>query len=229
MSISLPGVNFVAQKITPSSDTALYRAAQGDGILAGCGMTAAGSSLQLAAGWLLLGGKEIPVPAQSVPVTEALSGYARLVVTVDLTRTATAEVFDQVKLDVEYASSILGFASLQQEDLLGSGSVYQQALCVLSLGASGVTGIVRQLGRAAARPDAYSLTLPAADWDGTSLQVAFPQELGAVHIDASPAPASWLAWRDCGLRLVSTGPGVLNFAADAAPAEDLTAQILLFG
>lgn len=151
MSIYLSGVNFTQQVITPTSDAVLYARALTDGILEGCAMTYAGTSLTLAAGYILAAGREVVVPSsQAVSMNGAVSGYARLVLTVDLTQTATETTFRQARLDVDYANSIGGFSSLQRQAINNGGSVYQVELCVCALGSSGITSIARRIGKACA-------------------------------------------------------------------------------
>lgn len=144
------GVTFANQKIAPSDDAIVRRAILPDGILTGCALTYSGSTLTMAAGHLMACGRQIRHPAaQNWAVVDATSGYARLVMTIDLTRTATKEVFDQVTHAVEYASSEDGFVELEQSDINVSGTRYQVAICVVSLGTGGITGIVSQLEKSA--------------------------------------------------------------------------------
>lgn len=146
MSTDFTGVTFPKQKITPSDDAIVRRAMLGDCILSGCAMTYSGSTLTMAAGHLLVCGRQIRHPStQNWAVTEANTGYARLVITVDISRTSTADNFDQVLSTIEYAAAEDGFAALEQTDINVSGVRYQVAACVVSLGSGGITGIVSQL------------------------------------------------------------------------------------
>lgn len=145
------GVTFTKQAVSPSDDAIVRRALLSDGILTGCAFTYSGSTLTMAAGHLMICGRQIKHPAsQNWAVVDATSGFARLVLTIDMTRTATKDTFDQVVDSIEYASAVDGFVSLEQSDINGSGTRYQIAACVVSLGAGGITGIVSQLERAEA-------------------------------------------------------------------------------
>lgn len=140
------GVTFAKQRVTPSDDAIIRRAILSDGKLTGCEISYSGSTLTMAPGQLLVCGRQIRHPsAQNWAVVDATSGFARLVLTVDLTRAATKETFEQVETSVEYASAEDGFVELEQSDINSSGIRYQVALCVVSLGVGGITGIVSQL------------------------------------------------------------------------------------
>lgn len=144
MSEYFPGGAFAYQKITPSEDAAVRRAALDDGVLTGCAFSYSGTTLTMGAGLLFICGRVVRHPSvQHWPVVGAASGFARLVLTVDLSRTATKEDFDQVVDSIEYASSVDGFNPLVQENINAGGLRYQIAACIVSLGTAGITGIVQ--------------------------------------------------------------------------------------
>lgn len=146
MSTNFTGVTFPNQKVTPAYDAVIRRALLDDGILTGCALTYSGSTLTMAAGQLMLCGRQIIHPSsQNWAVTEATTGYARLVLTIDLTRTSTKDTFDQVVDEIQYATAADGFTALEQSDINAAGSKYQVAACVVSLGPGGITGIISQL------------------------------------------------------------------------------------
>ena len=143
--MSLTGITYANQKITPSDDGRLYGAMLTDGILAGCALTFAAATLSVAAGSLLIGTRELKTSGETISVTGATSGYARVIVDIDLTRAATKTSFEQAQLQVQYAASPDAFPALEQQDINAAGSHYQAALCVLSLGAAGITGVVSSI------------------------------------------------------------------------------------
>lgn len=143
------GVTFANQTVTPADDALVRRALLGDGILTGCEFSYSGYTLTMRSGALIVCGRQIRHPsAQNWAVVGAKSGYARLVLDIDLTKSSTKELFEQVSTTLEYATDEAGFTELIQEDLNVSGSHYQIALCVVSLGEAGITGIVSQLDAA---------------------------------------------------------------------------------
>ena len=146
MSTDFSGVTFQQQKISPSDDGLIRRKLLANGILYGCDMSYSGTTLTMAAGQLMICGRQIRHPeAQNWAVVDATSGYARLVLTIDLTRTSTKDTFDQVLDTIEYASSLDGFTALETSDINISGTRYQVVLCVVSLGTGGITGITDKL------------------------------------------------------------------------------------
>lgn len=146
--MSLTGITFANQKITPSDDGRLYGAMLADGILTGCGITFAAATLSVAAGSLLIGTRELRTSGETLSVTGATSGYARVIIDIDLTRAATKTSFEQAQFQIQYAASLDAFAALEQQDINTAGTHYQAVFCILSLGTAGITGVVSSLARA---------------------------------------------------------------------------------
>lgn len=168
--MSLTGITFANQKITPSDDGRLYGAMLADGILTGCGITFAAATLSVAAGSLLIGTRELRTSGETLSVTGAISGYARVIIDIDLTRAATKTSFEQAQFQIQYAASLDAFASLEQQDINTAGTHYQAAFCVLSLGTAGITGVVSSL--ASARVGVAQLTNEARF--GTEFAISTP-------------------------------------------------------
>lgn len=227
----LNGVNFENQEFTPSSDCAIWRRNVHDGILQGMAITAAGSGIKVAAGWLMAGGKELQLPAQiTVPATDQTSGFARLVVNVDLSKTSTEQRFQQGWISIEYANSRAAFPALTKDDLAGSGTVYQMQLCVVTLGTAGVTGIVSTCGPAHAHAAGVQLTLPASGWANNQQTVrcdgvtADPDE---THVTCTYDYASKTAFVAADIDCIAQGDGTLTFACSVVPSEAVTVNVLL--
>ena len=168
--MSLTGITFANQKITPSDDGRLYGAILADGILTGCGITCAAATLSVAAGSLLIGTRELRTSGETLSVTGATSGYARVIIDIDLTRAATKTSFEQAQFQIQYAASLDAFAALEQQDINTAGTHYQTVFCVLSLGTAGITGVVSSL--ASARVGVAQLTNEARF--GTELAISTP-------------------------------------------------------
>ncbi len=146
--MSLTGITFSNQKITPSDDGRLYGSMLSDGILTGCAITFAAATLSIAAGSLLIGTRELRTSGETLSITGATSGYARVIIDIDLTRAATKTSFEQAQFQVDYAASQDAFPALEQQDINTAGTHYQAAFCVVSLGEAGITGVVSSLGAA---------------------------------------------------------------------------------
>lgn len=168
--MSLTGITFANQKITPSDDGRLYGAMLADGILTGCGITFAAATLSVAAGSLLIGTRELRTSGETLSVTGATSGYARVIIDIDLTRAATKTSFEQAQFQIQYTASLDAFASLEQQDINTAGTHYQAVFCVLSLGTAGITGVVSSL--ASARVGVAQLTNEARF--GTEFAISTP-------------------------------------------------------
>ena len=213
------GVTFPFQKVTPSDDAIVRRAVITDGILSGCKLTYAGTGLTMEAGNLLICGRQI-----RHGVTEtwdfggATSGYARLVLTIDATKTSTLDAFDMVDASVEYATAEDGFYSLIQEDINVSGTKYQATVCIVSLTDGGISAIVQQLPAAAAKGagglnfKVVGGTTQPVDPEENMLWVPTPLEITDVFIsNAAPLEyQSGTVWIKTGVRSY----GQLNIAAE---------------
>ena len=148
MSSKFAGVTFDEQAATPSDDAIIRRAILDDGILNGCAFSYTGSTLTMTAGQLMICGRQVKHPStQNWAVADATTGFARLLLTIDLTRTSSKDTFEQVVDTIEYASAVDGFPELVQDDINASGTKYQIVAAVVSLASGGISGIVSQLGQ----------------------------------------------------------------------------------
>lgn len=148
MSENIRGITFAEQAVTPADDAIVRRAILGDGVLTGCEVTYSGSTLTLASGYIIACGRSFQITtAQNFAVVDATSGVARLLLTIDLTQTATEETFNQISFSIEYAAAEDGFVGLIQDDINLSGTKYQIVCAVVSLGTGGIAGIVSKLER----------------------------------------------------------------------------------
>lgn len=200
------GVTFAKQNVTPADDGLIRRALLSDGILTGCTFSYSGYTLSMGAGALIVCGRQIRHPsAQNWAVVGAKSGYARLVLDIDLTKSSTKELFEQVSTILEYATDEAGFTELIQENINVSGARYQIALCVVSLGEAGITGIVSQLDSTAGTGGNFSVV-------GGLTQPASPQEnMIWVKADIKPRPAFMFAETEPG----SPADGLVWFTVTA--------------
>lgn len=175
MSEYFRGITFSEQTVTPIDDAVVRRAILPDGIVTGCEISYSGSTLTMAPGFLIACGRLFQhTTVQNWPVVDATSGFARLLLTIDLTKTATETSFNQIDAAIEYATSKNGFIDIDQQDVNGSGTRYQIVMCVVSLGTGGITGIVEEIEAAQV---AAGLSLELL-WENSSPTVAFaPQTI----------------------------------------------------
>ena len=164
MGTNFTGITFDDCNVSPSDDGIINRTILPDGILSGCEISYSGSTLTMASGTLIACGRQFRHPAaQNWAVVDATTGYARLLITLDLTRSATDQTFDQVVDAVEYANDISGFPALVQQDINVAGTKYQIVACVVSLGTGGISGIINTMP-----------TVHPASADGGTLTVTAP-------------------------------------------------------
>jgi hypothetical protein len=196
-------------------------------------MAYSASTFSLAAGYLIAAGRVMNVPALVYKaVDQATSGYARVLLTIDLTATATKTEFEQAQLNVEYSSTQNGFPSLVQGDINGKDSVYQVVLAVMTLGSGGITGLVSTLDVArpvnAASPSKAE-TLVLSRWEGNVTTVDVVGMTENTHVIITPHPDSVLVWAECMVRATAQGEGYLTFACEDVPEGEVKANILIVG
>ncbi len=139
----IKGSFFPHQVIPAKALGALGAKAIADGILTGCGISYAGTALTIGRGFMVACGRVMELPtAETLLINGAASGYARVSVLIDTTKTSTQEIFNQADFLVEYSATEDGFAEPYSEDINMDGSLYQLPLCVLSLSASGISAVV---------------------------------------------------------------------------------------
>lgn len=132
----IKGVNFDNQLVTAKQHGALFRCAFGDGILSGMSINVSGQSITIGAGYCVVAGREIQLTATETVGLTATSGYARVLMQIDLSQTASETAFAQASLVLQTATAQDGFSALTQEDINGSGSIYQIVLCTVQAGSS---------------------------------------------------------------------------------------------
>ena len=146
MSDYFKGVTFPWQEVTAADDAIVRRAALPDRRLTGCELSHVGSTLTMTAGSMLVCGRQFRHTAtQSWSLTGAASGFARLLITIDVSKASTEDAFEQVSASIEYATAVDGFPVLRQDDINGAGTIYQTAICIVSLSNAGITGLVNEL------------------------------------------------------------------------------------
>lgn len=120
-----------------------------DGILWGCEITSTSTEIEIASGLFTMCGRMIWVDGKTVfPLEEPLqNGYAQLKAKIDLNNANTQEECAQWATEIVY-STTANFPQLTQEDINGTGKIYEQELAVVKLENGNITEITRKLQNA---------------------------------------------------------------------------------
>lgn len=220
MSVYLTPVTFEGQHPTPSDDGALWAAGVTDGISSGCALSRSGATLTLGAGKFVVAGRTARVEAAKT-FSLGASGYDRLVLTVDMSKS----VSQRVALDVENSATLAGFPALTQNDINNGGTKYQIVICLIDVSAP---GILWTCGRSHSRGYGVQVTLAAADWSSNQQTVYVDGLTAGSNVICTYDPASEAAWLAAGITASSQGDGTLTFTCTTAPSGAVTANILLY-
>lgn len=87
------------------------------------------------------------------------------------------------------------------------------------------------VGDKADKPTTVAVTLPASGWDAeTKTQtVTVTGVTVTANCIVTAAPASFVAYSEAWVRCTAQGAGMLTFACETVPTEDLTANVLILG
>lgn len=203
----------------------LFGAALRDGILDGVAVTYTGQLLTFAAGHLIAAGREMKLTAAQTVTISAVSGYARVLLQIDLSQTASETEFAQLSVLTQTAESLASLPALTQEDINAGGLIYQAELATVACSSTGITGVISSMPRAGIW--GTTATLTAAGWSEGVQTVSVPGVGADSLVVVAPAPASYEAWGEHMVRCSAQGAGTLTFAAGDTPTEALTANILI--
>lgn len=160
--MALNGLIFDRRNNTAKNWRSILAEIMGDGIIgSGCEVTSTSNSITVGGGHFILKGAAIENNgADTIPVTPTLTdGYVRLICRIDLTQEASETGPGQVGWVTDFSATPT-FPALVQEDINGTGSVYEGEIAVLQIVSGNITGITRQIG--AAETDAEKLGGKAA-------------------------------------------------------------------
>lgn len=150
MSSNIQGINFDNQIVTAKDHGRLYQCLITDGVMVGCTLSFSGTALNITPGYFMVAGRQMKLSANTtVTVDGESSGYARVLLEIDLSEVATADTFEQAYFKVEYASAVSAFSGLTQDDINSSGTRYQFVFCILTMGTSGISSIYATAATAA--------------------------------------------------------------------------------
>lgn len=147
--MALFGVTFENQLLAEMDDGNLQEFLLKDGVIRGLTLSYNGSNLTIAAGYLIAAGRLIGNDSALTIAVPASNGYARIVLVIDLTGTATDSVFTQLSTRVDSAASQGDFPALVKGDINGGvDTTYEISLAIVRTTTSGIAEISSQLGAA---------------------------------------------------------------------------------
>jgi hypothetical protein len=153
--------------VTHKLDGAYRKAASPDGVLTGCALTYSGSTLYMAAGKLIIGGRELENTSSSSWTMPTTAAYAVL----------KATITNDVLSISAYASASIPSSDGTQGEINQSGTTYNKILAVVSIASGAIGGIAKQIGALAAQGILYgtSATPPSGVYADGTLYVQYTE------------------------------------------------------
>ncbi|MGI6154257.1 MAG: pyocin knob domain-containing protein [Christensenellaceae bacterium] len=143
--------------------TMLREVFPGDGVLTGCGVSGTGFAVTIEAGYFIAAGRVCQIDGVEIlDVTPGIqTGFMRLKYRIDLKKEASSLEFAQGEWQMEYASSPDGFIELVQEDINGTGTVYEAEFAVFAIVGGSIANVTRAMGTAVVDAEKLGGQLPA--------------------------------------------------------------------
>lgn len=148
--MALNGLIFDRRNNTAKNWRSILAEIMGDGIIgSGCEVTSTSNSITVGGGHFILKGAVIENNGtDTIPVTPTLTdGYVRLICRIDLTQEASETGPGQVGWVTDFSATPT-LPALTQEDINGTGAVYEGEIAVLQIVSGNIAGITRQIGAA---------------------------------------------------------------------------------
>lgn len=141
--MALNGLIFEERNNTAKNWRRIFQNMHGDGVLRGCGVTFTSNSITVGDGVFMLAGGIISNDgADTIAVTPTLTdGYVRLKCRVDMTQEALETGPGQVEWLTEFSTTTT-FPALTQEDINGTGSIYEGEIAVLQIVSGNITALI---------------------------------------------------------------------------------------
>ncbi len=129
--MAIKGIVFDNQTVTAKDHGRLFEKAFDDGVIAGCTLSIADSTLNIAAGYFICAGRLMKINSNEA-IALSGSGYIRVKVVIDTAQTASTETFNQAVFVTENSDAIGNFPALVQNDVNGADTgTYEYAFCYL--------------------------------------------------------------------------------------------------
>lgn len=217
MSTSIHGINFDNQTVTAKDHGRLFQCTIEDGIISGCELSFSGSSLMITPGYFIAAGREMKLTAATAVIIDgATSGYARVLISIDLAQTATTDAFEQASFVIDYATTATGFPSLTQEDVNGTGRLYEFPLCIVALGAAGISSIYSSA-------DAANVRIPLVVADMIASGAVTAAKIGTSAVSSAKIATSAVTET----KIASGAVTAAKLATDAVTADKIQASAVI--
>lgn len=173
------------QLVSPLADAKLYELLSGGGIgvIVGCEITSLGGlQLRIGSGWVLIQGRWIQIEEETITVTPSSSGQVngQLLLHMDVSNSESAGTW--------VTSAQTPLPSPVQEDVNGSGTIYEMQMCTYLVDQLQVTDLQTTfpvLGTAAGY--IYKATFDVDSWTGSG---SVSQTVPLVPVDGGPPVTS---------------------------------------
>ena len=171
--------------VTPLADGKLYEFLSGGtvGVILGCEVTSLGGlQLQIASGWILIKGRIIAIQQETISVTSSTSGEVdgRLLLHLDVSSDESPGIW------VTQAQTPL--PELVQEDINGSGTIYEMPLAQYKVDQLSVSGLQNIAPQTFSPPSfMYKATFLVDGWSGDG---PYTQTVSVQAVDGGPVITS---------------------------------------
>ena len=218
----LRGATFDNQIVKAKYDGAFFGYQYGDGALLGCAVSNTATTITISEGILLVGGRIIANDgALAINLIDPITnGYLRVVLQIDLNKTATQTEFNQVEILQEYKATLAEFADLTQEDINGTGKIYQMAIGTYQISNQQIANVITTFGEVTTQADtalaAASTAQTAANNAQATANAAMPKSGGTFTGRVNAKSANFL------------GDGLRNSNVKAAGGTNVSRQSLKY-
>lgn len=88
---------------------------------------------------------------------------------------------------------------------------------------------IQDISGKADKPTTTTVTIATSDWSSLSCTKSVSGMTASKIVLVSPAPSSFTAYTDAGVRCSAQGSGTLTFSCDTVPSSSVTVNILILG
>lgn len=206
-----------------------------DGILNGCEITYSGSSMYISSGYFSPRGflvKLTGTTAVSLPAISSGQVYCNLVYRIDLSQSPSEEQFTQGSFTVITSAS--SYPSVTQEDLDGSGTIYEMSFAKFILSSSGVSNFQKNTE---VFNDWVEVSVPVSSWSGswpysqsielkTSTAAAQPiWDIAGLENVSQANAADYIDSFNCINRIITTNSGITLYCYIDKPTTTIKIKL----